>query len=92
MAIAVFGISGLVIGPVVAGLFLTVWTIFGDEFGQREVAHPELEMERTDPTEGPPHPGQVSVVNAPDEASHVAPAALTDPSEPVPDTSPEPAV
>lgn len=31
--IAAYGISGLVIGPVVAGLFLTVWEIFGEEFG-----------------------------------------------------------
>jgi len=28
-----FGVSGLVIGPVVAGLFLTVWEIFTEEFG-----------------------------------------------------------
>ena len=28
-----FGFSGLVVGPVVAGLFLTVWEIFTEEFG-----------------------------------------------------------
>ncbi len=28
-----FGFSGLVIGPVIAGLFLTVWEIFTEEFG-----------------------------------------------------------
>ncbi len=28
-----FGFSGLVVGPVVAGLFLTVWEIFAEEFG-----------------------------------------------------------
>ena len=28
-----FGFSGLVIGPVVAGLFLTVWEVFTEEFG-----------------------------------------------------------
>ena len=48
--IAAFGISGLVIGPVVAGLFLTVWQIFGDEFGEQDAAAPEQEMERPDPT------------------------------------------
>lgn len=30
--LATFGFSGLVIGPVVAGLFLTVWEIFTEEF------------------------------------------------------------
>ena len=28
-----FGFSGLVVGPIVAGLFLTVWEIFTEEFG-----------------------------------------------------------
>ena len=31
--LATFGFSGLVIGPVVAGLFLTIWEIFTEEFG-----------------------------------------------------------
>lgn len=31
--LAAFGVSGLVIGPVVAGFFLTVWEIFAEEFG-----------------------------------------------------------
>jgi predicted PurR-regulated permease PerM len=31
--LATFGFSGLVVGPVVAGLFLTVWEIFTEEFG-----------------------------------------------------------
>jgi predicted PurR-regulated permease PerM len=30
--ITVFGISGLIIGPVIAALFLTVWEMFGQEF------------------------------------------------------------
>ena len=30
--LATFGVSGLVIGPVVAGLFLTVWELFTEEF------------------------------------------------------------
>jgi predicted PurR-regulated permease PerM len=33
--LAAFGISGLVVGPVVAGLFLTVWDIFAEEFGEK---------------------------------------------------------
>ena len=36
--IAAFGVSGLVIGPVVAGLFLTIWEIFGEEFGDLDTA------------------------------------------------------
>lgn len=32
-AIVVFGMSGLVIGPILAVIFLTVWEIFSEEFG-----------------------------------------------------------
>ena len=42
--LATFGISGLVIGPVIAGLFLTVWSMFTEEFGPADdemVAEPE---------------------------------------------------
>ncbi|WP_420454385.1 AI-2E family transporter [Rubrivirga sp.] len=31
--LATFGFSGLVMGPIVAGLFLTVWEMFTEEFG-----------------------------------------------------------
>ncbi len=34
--LSVFGVSGLVIGPVLAAVFLTVWEMFGEEFGNRE--------------------------------------------------------
>ncbi|HIG75994.1 MAG TPA: AI-2E family transporter [Bacteroidetes bacterium] len=34
--LATFGISGLVIGPVIGGLFLTVWAIFTEEFGPHD--------------------------------------------------------
>ena len=34
--IATFGLSGVVIGPVIAGLFLTVWDIFAQEFGPHD--------------------------------------------------------
>lgn len=36
--LASFGFSGLVLGPVVAGLFLTVWEIFTEEFGAEDDA------------------------------------------------------
>lgn len=35
-----FGFSGLVVGPVVAGLFMTVWEIFTEEFGPGDGTHP----------------------------------------------------
>jgi predicted PurR-regulated permease PerM len=31
--LTLFGISGFVIGPIIAALFLTVWQMFGQEFG-----------------------------------------------------------
>lgn len=31
--LAMFGAEGLIIGPVIAGLFITMWEIFGDTFG-----------------------------------------------------------
>lgn len=52
--IAAFGISGLVVGPVVAGLFLTVWEIFSEEFGSREAVRPEAELEKADPLTNTP--------------------------------------
>lgn len=36
--LATFGFSGLVMGPIVAGLFLTVWEIFTEEFGPADDA------------------------------------------------------
>jgi predicted PurR-regulated permease PerM len=35
--LGVFGISGFVIGPVVAALFLTFWEMFGEEFGYQRI-------------------------------------------------------
>ncbi|MEJ2085987.1 MAG: AI-2E family transporter [Acidobacteriota bacterium] len=32
--LSMFGAIGIVVGPIVAGLFLTVWDIFGSSFGQ----------------------------------------------------------
>ena len=37
--IALFGISGFVIGPIIAALFLTVWQMFGEEFGTDDPSH-----------------------------------------------------
>lgn len=35
-----FGVSGLVIGPVVAGLFLSVWNILTEDFGHADASTP----------------------------------------------------
>lgn len=51
-----FGVSGLVIGPVVAGLFLTVWELFTEEFGPADTA---VEVPGDHPAEASaiePHP------------------------------------
>ena len=42
--IAAFGISGLVVGPVIAGLFLSVWEIFAAEFGGLDNDDPNPEV------------------------------------------------
>ena len=36
--LTLFGVSGFVIGPIIAALFLTVWDMFGEEFGTGTVA------------------------------------------------------
>lgn len=62
--LATFGFSGLVIGPVVAGLFLTVWTLFTEEFGQADTSAQvpgdtpaEAAAEESDPAELGTDPG-----------------------------------
>lgn len=50
--IATFGLSGVVIGPVVAGLFLTVWDIFAEEFGPLDTGAP-VEARPPPPDEPP---------------------------------------
>jgi predicted PurR-regulated permease PerM len=39
--LAVFGVSGFVIGPVIAAFFLVVWEMFAQEHGERPIAHGE---------------------------------------------------
>ncbi len=34
--ITIFGVTGIVIGPVIAALFLAVWDLFGQEFGETD--------------------------------------------------------
>ncbi|MEM1116248.1 MAG: AI-2E family transporter [Bacteroidota bacterium] len=58
--LATFGFSGLVIGPVVAGLFLTVWEIFTEEFGPAddaaEAPAPPPEAAASEPPSAPVEP------------------------------------
>jgi predicted PurR-regulated permease PerM len=32
--LALFGLSGVVIGPIIGALFMTVWEMFGQEYAQ----------------------------------------------------------
>jgi len=50
--LTLFGISGFVIGPVLAALFLTVWEMFGQEFGCEEDLAGKLFQEEGTGSEG----------------------------------------
>lgn len=39
--LSVFGLSGFVIGPIIAAMFLSVWAMFGDVWEEREAAEVE---------------------------------------------------
>lgn len=47
--IATFGLSGVVVGPVIAGLFLSVWDIFAAEFGPLDADDPTAQIDDEDP-------------------------------------------
>ena len=61
--LAVFGLSGVVIGPLIAAFFLTVWQMFEEEFGNAEQdpepvkEAAEAPPEEKPPDEQPPAPG-----------------------------------
>lgn len=57
--LASVGLSGFVIGPVVAGLFLTVWEMFTEEFGPVD----DTSAPVAEPGAGPPVEVAVTVVN-----------------------------
>lgn len=46
--LAVFGVSGLVIGPVIAAFFLAVWEMFAQEYAERTVPVEEIPTARAD--------------------------------------------
>lgn len=81
-----FGMAGLLIGPLVASLFITVWDIYGETF--REFlplvgAHPELDRHPGGPVTHPPsaqdlhRPPPLIPDPAPDEPPAPAPTAGT---------------
>ena len=46
--LSVFGISGFVIGPVIAAFFLVVWEMFAQEHADTTVVHDELSTAEAD--------------------------------------------
>lgn len=77
-----FGMAGLLIGPVIASLFLTIWEIYGEAF--RDVL-PEVGEETP---EAPAH--AIAEKDIYDDATAAAmAAALSEPQKPPADTDPE---
>ena len=79
--LATFGVSGLVIGPVVAGLFLTVWELFTEEFAPAD----DPPIPGDDPAEASaaePHAAALTGApkTAPPEAAPPGAAAPPDPA------------
>ena len=65
-----FGISGFVIGPIIAALFLTVWSMFEDEHGSADNAEVERVKEaaqRSDVDPPPLRPGEEDTVTLPSD-------------------------
>lgn len=52
--LAVFGLSGFVIGPIIAAFFLVVWQMFGEEYADKDNAEAVLEAARHPETAPPP--------------------------------------
>lgn len=61
--IAAIGLSGVVVGPVIAGLFLTVWDIFADEFGPLDSDAHSVRLPEAEPL-GATHAPAVAVAPA----------------------------
>jgi predicted PurR-regulated permease PerM len=79
--ITLFGISGFVIGPVIAALFLTVWDMFGREFGSGDGQILGPSAPAAGPAAGPatgappPNGPREAAPDAPPEPSSEAPPA-----------------
>jgi len=71
--LATFGFTGLVVGPVIGGLFMTIWEIFTEEFGQMDddTAVPGLDPATADALDDDPADLSPEVVPAiPLDAPH----------------------
>jgi predicted PurR-regulated permease PerM len=53
--LTVFGLSGFVIGPIIAALFLAVWDMFAQEYGREDASQP-LRAAASHPDKGTPVP------------------------------------
>lgn len=51
--LTLFGVTGLVLGPVIAGLFLVVWKMFEQELDSARETKDQLKLPGTDGTAGP---------------------------------------
>ncbi len=69
--LTIFGLSGFVIGPVIAALFLTVWDLFADEHAATD-DRPPSELVHPDP-DAPPDPEDGSFFD-PDTPNPIVPA------------------
>jgi predicted PurR-regulated permease PerM len=63
--LTVFGLSGFVIGPIIAALFLAVWDMFAQEYGHEDVSQP-LPAAAS-------HPDKVTPALSDDESRSAAP-------------------
>ncbi|MEM6785760.1 MAG: AI-2E family transporter [Bacteroidota bacterium] len=87
--LAVFGLSGVVIGPVIAALFLSVWEMFVEEYGDADDVQ---DPPSTSPPAASEPPGPSSDPPSSDPPSSGGPPPAQPPSEPTPTTSPATAV
>ena len=74
--LTLFGVSGFVIGPIIAALFLTVWDMFGEEFG----TDPSIDRPFSDSPAAPASGEETADVRPDDspEASSTPDAAATE--------------
>lgn len=75
-----FGMAGLLIGPLVASLFITIWDIYGETFKDMLPLvgpHPELDRHP-----GGPDGGSPPASGAPDAGQRPPPLIPTDPTDP----------
>ncbi len=70
-----FGVSGFIIGPIIAALFVTVWDIYGEEF-RSWLPATHFELHQLDENTEPPADDTIDVVDASDiDSTESAPSA-----------------